>query len=78
MYREKNAWPVFAVWLCNSRMHFVVQKHPSHVTQALTWLSSLEGGPTAMVQASHIQSGVDSGSRGIFLWTTALLLLFTK
>lgn len=59
-------------------MHFVVQKYPSHVTQALTWLSSLEEGPAAVVQASHIQSGVDSGSRGIFFWTTALLLLFTK
>lgn len=26
-------------WLCNPHMHFVVQKYPSHVTQALTWLS---------------------------------------
>lgn len=31
-----------------------------------------------MVQASLIQFGVDPGNQGIFLWTTALLLLFTK
>lgn len=46
-------------WLCNSPLPFVVQKYPNHTTQALTWLRSLEGGPTAMVQASHLQFGVD-------------------
>ncbi|KAF5918918.1 hypothetical protein HPG69_005959 [Diceros bicornis minor] len=54
------------------------QKYPGHITQALTWLNSLEGGPMATVHASHIQFGVDSGNQGIFLWTTTLLLLFTN
>lgn len=65
-------------WLCKSRAQFAVPKYPCHVTQALNWFGSLGAWPTAMVQASHIQFGVDSGNQGIFLWTTASLLLFTK
>lgn len=66
------------LWRCESHIHFVVQKYPGRITQALTWLSSLEGEPAVRVQASHIQLRVDSGNQGIFLWPTALLLLFTK
>lgn len=68
-------------WLCRSCVHFAVQKYPSHITQALIWFSSLETRPTVMVQASHIQFGVDSGNQEIFFWIAillALLLLFTK
>lgn len=59
-------------------MRFVVRKYPSPTTQALTWLGSLEEGPSAIVQGSHKQFGVDLGNQEIFLWITALLLLWTK
>lgn len=79
-YREENKiHSMLSLFCrCKSRIHFAVQKYPGRITQALTWLSSLEGEPAVRVQASHIQLRVDFGNQGIFLWPTALLWLFIK
>ena len=46
------------LWAFKSCVRFVVQKYPSRITQALPWLSVLEGGPAAVVQAATFSSGL--------------------